>query len=433
MNVEELEQLLTLGHETRSFEVKGPGDFTNKEYVGKVARAVMAMGNSSGGGLVCLGIDEDTQAAMQPGLNEEQYRAWAKYDDVVDRLSGHSDPALDFTVHPVVLSSGARVVVLNVPEFADVPYICKRPAGNGRTEVLKRGALYVRPGGKPRSVPVPSSNDMRDLIDRAVNSGVRRFLHTAEASGFDLKGQNPRTEDPYQKVNECWAASGSSFLGQLQGAGHMTASLVPEVDSGTEFPSGYLERLLTENVVRLRGWPLPFIDNDGPRRYQGFLAQDLEPIKVPLAEAWRFTSGGAFSQKRVLSDDLEPETRGWSLQGSDMVKIPDVLLYLIEIVVFASRLASSLDAPRVSFRFSLENISGRRLETGTWKRELDREYTFQGVSLHREESLEIEELFSDPVGRGIEVAQKIFAGFGANLSAAVLRDWQAQYLSGSAR
>ena len=53
----EVEDLFGLGHESRSFEVKGPGLLTDSAYCARVARAVMAMGNLRDGGLVCLGVE----------------------------------------------------------------------------------------------------------------------------------------------------------------------------------------------------------------------------------------------------------------------------------------------------------------------------------------------------------------------------------------
>src|SRR5215211_3550323 len=69
---DELQELLALGHESRSFEVKGPGSLSDKRYCAKVARALMAMGNLHDGGVVCLGLDETRLTDMVPGLDGSQ-------------------------------------------------------------------------------------------------------------------------------------------------------------------------------------------------------------------------------------------------------------------------------------------------------------------------------------------------------------------------
>lgn len=88
------------------------------------------------------------------------------------------------------LSSGARVVVLEVAEFEDVPHICKRD----NQRVLVKGHIYVRPRGKPQSVAVPSSDETRQLLDVAIDKGVRDFVRRAGAAGVPL--MSPATAAP---------------------------------------------------------------------------------------------------------------------------------------------------------------------------------------------------------------------------------------------
>ncbi len=121
-----VEQLLLLGHESRSFEVKGPGELKDKAFCAKVARAAMAMANLRDGGLICLGIEDTAMASMLPGLTQEQLRAWSGYDDVSDALGRYSDPPVSFQIHPLCLSTGVDVVVLAVAEFDVAPHVCSK-------------------------------------------------------------------------------------------------------------------------------------------------------------------------------------------------------------------------------------------------------------------------------------------------------------------
>lgn len=126
VSIQDVEQFLRLGHETRSFEVKGPGKVTETAYVARVARAAMAMGNLRDGGLVCLGIADDQLAAMEPGLDDEAFQQWSDHDDVSAALGRYSEPPVSFHPHPMVLNNGSRVVVLEVAEFEDVPTSARR-------------------------------------------------------------------------------------------------------------------------------------------------------------------------------------------------------------------------------------------------------------------------------------------------------------------
>ncbi len=71
LTAEEIEQALSLGYERRGLELKGAGRCDDKHFFAKVARAALSLGNLRDGGHVVIGIDDRTQQAMQPGLDEE--------------------------------------------------------------------------------------------------------------------------------------------------------------------------------------------------------------------------------------------------------------------------------------------------------------------------------------------------------------------------
>jgi hypothetical protein len=181
VTVDELETLLAGDHELRRMELKGAGMLRrNGRFVAKVARA--AMGNLRDGGLVVLGIANDQIAAMQPGLNDAELAEWSDFDLVSAALSRYSDPPVSFELQKVTLSNGARVVVLEVAEFEQDMHICKKDVDG----VLQEGQTYVRARGEPRSVPVPSSAEARELHNLAIDKGVREFVRRAGTAGIPL-------------------------------------------------------------------------------------------------------------------------------------------------------------------------------------------------------------------------------------------------------
>lgn len=93
---EEVEQLLGVGNESQSFEVKGPGILGETAFVAKVARAVMAMGNRRDGGVVCIGIDEVQMKEIGSGLDARQAADWGDFDNVAAALAKYADPAVVF-------------------------------------------------------------------------------------------------------------------------------------------------------------------------------------------------------------------------------------------------------------------------------------------------------------------------------------------------
>ena len=105
MTQQDIEDGLRLGRESRSLELKGPGSISDKQYVARVVRAVMAMGNLRDGGQVCLGVDDDQTAAMKPGLSPAQVLEWTDYDNVSDQFARYADPPVSF--HCLLYTSDA--------------------------------------------------------------------------------------------------------------------------------------------------------------------------------------------------------------------------------------------------------------------------------------------------------------------------------------
>lgn len=428
---DELEEFLAIGHEIRSFEVKGPGNLTDKAYCAKVARAVMAMGNLRDGGLVCLGIDETRMREMKPGLNDNQLGEWSTYDDVADALSRYSDPPATFELGSFTLSSGAAVVVLEVAEFDDTPHVCKRDHQNE----LRKGTVYVRPRGKPESVMIPSSTEMRELLDLAITKGVREFIRRAGAAGIQLGGPTPpevMEREAYQREAEAAWMDTSAVLDTILGSGYTDVAIRPGAfDPGRLAPT-QLERLVIDNTVRLRGWPVPYIDGRIPlQRHGTWIGQDIEPRVVPHIEAWRMCASGQFLHRRVLATDLRDDAQLLpSVPGATgTVAVWDVLLYAVEVAEFGARLLSALNLEEVTFDVSLRGIAGRELISGTWERELDGPYLIAAETLSSTANVGSTKLLAATRAVGVELAQALLRQFGLDLPNQILADWQDHVLT----
>lgn len=179
---EEIEAALSSGYEVRGFELKGPGVRTEARFFAKVTRAALGLGNLRDGGHVIIGIADADPAAMLPGLDAPSLESWLAYDDVARKLAEYADPPLRFDLARVELSTGAVIVAMQVFEFADIPHICARDYEG----VLRKGALYVRSRRVPETSEIPSSVEMREVIDLATEKALRAYIETAERAGVTL-------------------------------------------------------------------------------------------------------------------------------------------------------------------------------------------------------------------------------------------------------
>lgn len=303
----ELEQLLELRH----LEVKAPGGLDDNVLVARVARAVMAMGNLRDGGLVCIGIDDGQIAAMRPGLTAAQLADWTDFDRVSAALGKYSDPPVSFETHTFALSSGlASWSWRSRSSSATSTYARRASRASSSTGTPTRALAAIRARFSP-----PTSADMRELHDLAVDKGVREFVRRAGAAGVPLNATRPpeaATGDADRAAFDAerelaWA--GPSVVDAPSPETAVTAA--PAHFDVAVRPGPYQAERLTpaqldpfaEQAVRLRGWPVPMVSPRDPlQRHGTWLAQDSQSMFH--VEAWRMFTSGQFLQRRVLATDL---------------------------------------------------------------------------------------------------------------------------------
>ena len=178
MTDEEFAQILALGHETRGVEFKSPGPLSDRRLAAQVVRAVLGMANRRDGGWVIIGVEDNDNILNPVGLSETDLASW-QYDLIADQIARYADPGVSFD--PEIREyNGNRYIALRVEEFSDVPVLCKRAYG----DVLRDGACYVRSRRKPETSEIPTFADVRDLLELAIDKGVKSYLDRARRVGL---------------------------------------------------------------------------------------------------------------------------------------------------------------------------------------------------------------------------------------------------------
>lgn len=182
MTEQEFTALLARGHETQGVEFKGPGKRTDEGFRAKVIRATLGMANRRDGGLVILGV-RDSDELDPVGLDEDQIGSWLNYDELAVTVNEFASPSVQFDLEgPTLL--GRRFVIIRVHEFEDIPILCTRDFQGGKELILRRGACYVRSRHKPETSEIPSEEEMRELLELAIDKGVRKFVERAQKAGL---------------------------------------------------------------------------------------------------------------------------------------------------------------------------------------------------------------------------------------------------------
>lgn len=181
MTDEEFAEVLRLGYELPGVEFKGPGPRTNATLFLRVTRAALALANRRDGGYIVIGVDNNGHVLTPVGLTQADLATW-NYDDISAGIAAYADPYVRFDLE-IKENGGNRYVVLTVREFEEIPVLCKRDS----TGVLRAGACYVRTRRKPESAEIPSQTEMRELLDLAIEKGLRKYFRMrsveAEAAG----------------------------------------------------------------------------------------------------------------------------------------------------------------------------------------------------------------------------------------------------------
>jgi|CXWL01.1.fsa_nt_gi predicted HTH transcriptional regulator len=169
--------LLRLGHETRGVEFKASGSLKDGRFAAKVARAILGMSNKRDGGYVTIGVDDDHTGLQASGLTQSDQTTW-NHDDLADMVAKYADPSVELRTSLVELD-GQRLFVIRVEEFDDVPVFCKKPY----PEILEN-RLYVRSRKKPETSEVATAEDLREVIELAVDKRLQKWLRQSIDAGI---------------------------------------------------------------------------------------------------------------------------------------------------------------------------------------------------------------------------------------------------------
>jgi hypothetical protein len=229
----------------------------------------------------------------------------------------------------------------------------------------------------------------------------------------------------------------TDVVSKIKSRGYWSATIRPAVFSEDRVPFAELEELISSCVVRLRGWPLPFIDYDQRRtiRAANWVGQDVDAESVSHFEAWRFFTSGLFTQLRSFSADWRPDDAPKrNLQDYDsLIEVWEVLYSLTEIFELAARLAlTPAGGESMVVDVSMEELGRRGLIVGQSNRlEFPRPYPAPQGELRRVARVSRESLVASSGDLAVSMALEIFERFGWSPAREQLIAHQAELTQGS--
>ena len=185
MTEQEFESLLARGHETNGVEFKGRGNRTDPVFLAGIIRAALGMANRRDGGFVIIGVESDTLDPV--GFDDDEVESWLNYDELAEKVNEFASPSVHFELEAPTFRV-RRFVIIRVHEFEDIRILCsrdfQRPGKGKGPPILRRGICYVRSRHKPETSEIPSEEEMRELLELAIDKGVRKFVTRAQKAGL---------------------------------------------------------------------------------------------------------------------------------------------------------------------------------------------------------------------------------------------------------
>ncbi len=427
MTEEELGAYFAFGREQRRVEFKTAGARNDPPFFARVARAMMAMSNTRDGGLVVIGIDDDSLEPVD--FLGDALDTW-RHDEIADLLKEYAAPFVEFDER-VVPFKGKSCLVIRVSEFSDQPVVCVKEFQRPSTGmILQRGSVYVRPLHKSESVPVQSEVDMRELLELAAEKRMRKTLGLVSRAGLLVvpEATGPTSEERFQlQANEILSPE-SALLKKLRSRGYWRLMVYPTSFNKDRLKDiVVLKKFVVEKRVELRGWYFPHSDKHNPVIGNDWVGSESEFHY--LLDAWRLYQSGLF----VVYQGLRPDWRDMSQEdevasnppGEKRLSIVDVIYTCTEVMEFAARL--SLEFPGtddIVVSMEIVGIDGRRLDVGPGRHDFFFPQIARIERWSKTVSLSRSELVGDAWSHARDFARELFVRFEWENSAGGIADIQ---------
>lgn len=161
---------------------------------GKLIKEILGMANTRDGGTIIIGVSETDDGFVPDGMEPNHLDTYDE-DQIKDKVATRADPFVQFTLSKHKIE-GNTFLSVDVEEFEEIPVICRKSF----CDILEEPKLYIRSRRKPETIEVPSQTEMRELLQMAIDKGIRQYRireaqRTAEATESDKNKFDQEIQD----------------------------------------------------------------------------------------------------------------------------------------------------------------------------------------------------------------------------------------------
>jgi hypothetical protein len=419
MTLEEIIALIDRHSETPRVDAKAgfPWKKDCRDQKLELIRDMIAMANTRDGGALVLGVENTGYNVV--GLSEE-VKASLDQTAIGEILKRYADPMFQFELHKTTIS-GKDVVVIRIPEFEEIPILCKQSVESSvdpRRLILRSGALYIRTE-TAQTMEIAVAEDMRKLLSRAMLKQREQLLHSIDGLlKFRPNMPSEKESNEYQReMNE----ADQSFISVLQ-KGFLQSSRWEVMAHPTSYKKRVMELrdlkgFVANSQVNLRGLPFPHIDHERASNFNsGYESYSDHKDK---REGFRLYNSGLFVWKGAMPEDLHSEWKQTLDVGSTIWRTTEIWEFLKRLYeIFPA-------AQELSITIRLTGCQGRTLKSPEYFTSLFPWHQSREDTIEVNETLQEAELTatSDEMARA--VVRHIFAVFNwTNVSENLLMNQQ---------
>jgi len=425
---EDIKQLIKLKTESKNLDYKENlnWDKGKKEEKLEIIKDILGMANTQDGGKIVFGI-RDTDFEFI-GLSQDDFESFDQ-TKLNDFLENYATPKFSSQIYRHKIDE-KNVVVIDVPEFREVPIICKDNAysfDSGDKQILKKGQVYIRTD-KATTETIPSVEEMRELLGRALSKKGDELLQDIERL---IKGKPLRVaEDSKEKYSE-EIKNADMFLSENLGEefkkyGYWEICAYPIDYNPTRIPNQkIIKELIEKSEVRLRGWNFPHTDFHG--NVSNFSrGRQSYTIWERYREGYQAYKSGLFVWKRVIWEDIEKHGE----DNKPMLSFISAIWSITEFFLFFKRYYEEIAGESdLHIELTLNKTKERRLASLDFNVLLPDWYVSKEDPIFIEENIKVVDLRSSYKEIANRVIRQLFLVFNLDdMREDIVDQWQTRLL-----
>lgn len=332
---EDIRQLLKIKTESKNLDYKEGLNWdviSAKDQKLEIVKDILAMANTQDGGKIILGVRNSDYEPI--GLNEENFNSFDQ-TKVNEFLQKYTDPKFSCQVYKNIIE-GKNIVVIDVPEFQEVPVICKQDAHSSidkSKQILKRGQIYIRTE-KGATEAIPSSQEMRELLGRAIIKKGDELLHNIERliKGKPLKPTEESEEKYREEIKEADNFLSDNIGEELKKYGYWEVIAYPILYNPKRIQDQKtIKELVEKSQVRLTGWPFPHTDYENTSNF--LKGTQSYTASWDVREGYSAYQSGLFIWKKIFGEDVPDGTTN----NKPVLSFVNAIQYVTEFFLFFRR------------------------------------------------------------------------------------------------